>query len=111
MEAGVGREAIDQENREERERKRRSGWRGWRGDRGDIYIRRENQEGTGMMEHSRHTRERKTRVSEDKTTKRSDDDEGDGRSDGNIPTGPSVDLRGRDERLLQNDEGEERKPG
>jgi hypothetical protein len=33
------------------------------------------------------------------------------RSDGNIPTGPSVDLRGRDERLLQNDEGEERKPG
>lgn len=58
-----------------------------------------------------HQGERETRVSEDTTTKRSDDDEGDGRSDGNIPTGPSVDLRARDERLLQNDEGEERKPG
>jgi hypothetical protein len=64
-----------------------------------------------MMEHSRHTREGKNRLSEDTTTKRSDDDEGDGRSDANISTGPSVVLRGRDERLQQNDEGEERKPG
>jgi hypothetical protein len=74
---------------------------------------REKHGGTGMMEHSRHIRsqeqthqgERKNRVSEDTTTKRSDDRvmETYRQVQALMPEGVTT--------LLQNDEGEGRKPG